>query len=104
VTNKRSKKLPPEVVNHWPEVFEDLEINIVPLEYLHSVRVSFADGKIWDIDLSTKKMGVENLQSALDDLFKEYQDVIENVDFRLDTEKVKQDITQRTKRFLKLRR
>lgn len=104
MTNKKSKKLPPEVVNHWPEVFEDLEINIVPLEYLHSVRVSFADGKIWDIDLSTKKMGIENLQSALDELFKEYQDVIENVDFRLDTEKVKQDVTQRTKRFLKLRR
>jgi hypothetical protein len=104
VTSKRSKKLPPEVIHHWPEVFEDLEINIVPLEYLHSVRVSFTDGKIWNIDLSSKKMGVENLQSALDELFKEYQNVIENVDFRLDTEKVKQDVTQRTKRFLKLRR
>ena len=101
---KKSKKLPPEVIHHWPEVFEDLEISIVPLEYLHSVRVSFTDGKIWDIDLSTKKMGVESLQTALDELFKEYQDAIENVDFRLDTEKVKQDITQRTKRFLKLRR
>lgn len=101
---KKSKKLPPEVVHHWPEVFEDLEISIVPLEYLHSVRVSFADGKIWDIDLSTKKMSVENLQTALDELFREYQSVIENVDFRLDTLKVKQDVTQRTKRFLKLRR
>jgi hypothetical protein len=104
VPQKKSKKLPPEVVHHWPEVFEDLEISIVPLEYLHSVRVSFEDGKIWDIDLSTKKMSVENLQTALDELFHEYQEVIKNVDFRLDTEKVKLDVTQRTKRFLKLRR
>lgn len=104
MTNKRSRKLPPEVVTHWPEVFEDLEINIVPLEYLHSVRVSFADGKIWNIDLSSKKTSIENLQNSLDELFHEYQDSIVNVDFRLDTLKVKQDVTQRTRRFLKLRR
>lgn len=99
------KKLPPEVIDHWPEVFEDIEISIVPLEYLHSVRVGFTDGKIWDIAIKSKTSdSVEDLQTALDDLFEEYQDSIKSVDFRLDTDKVKRDITQRTKRFLKLRR
>lgn len=99
------KKLPPDVIDHWPEVFEDIEISIVPLEYLHSVRVGFSDGKIWDIAVKNNSdNGVEDLQEALDGLFDEYQDVIESVDFRLDTDKVKRDITQRTKRFLKLRR
>ena len=101
---KKSKKLPPDVIDHWPEVFEDLEVDVVPLEYLHSIRVSFADGKIWDIELSKQKASAKDLETALDELFAEYQEVIENVDFRLDTEKVKRDITNRTQKFLKLRR
>ena len=101
---KSSKKLPKEVISHWPEVFDDVEINAVPLEYLDSVRVQFNDGKIWDIDINTSKNKVEDLEKSLDDLFEQYQDHIKTVDFRLNTEKVKRDITTRTKKFLKLRR
>lgn len=101
---KKSSKLPPEVIDHWPEVFEDIDINVVPLEYLHSIRVSFADGKVWDIEISKQKSSVDSLQTALDELFEQYQDVIQNIDFRLDTERVKKDITNRTQKFLKLRR
>lgn len=100
----KKSKLPPEVINHWPEVFEDIDVNVVPLEYLHSIRVSFADGKIWDIDIDKSRSKVQNLEQALEDLFDEYQDAIQHVDFRLDTERVKRDITNRTKRFLKVRR
>ncbi len=99
-----NKKLPQEVINHWPEVFEDVDIDVVPLEYLESVRVEFKDGKIWDIDINTQKNKVEDLEKSLDDLFDQYQDHIKNVDFRLNTKRVKQDITTRTRKFLKLRR
>jgi len=103
--SQNRKKLPPEVIDHWPEVFEDIEINIVPLEYLDSVRVGFTDGKTWDINIKhNSESSVEDLQTALDGLFEEYADAIQSVDFRLDTEKVKKDITQRTRKFLKLRR
>ena len=101
---KQPKKLPEEVISHWPEVFEDVEIDVVPLEYLDSVRVQFADGKIWDISIDTSKNKVEDLEKSLDELFEQYQDHIKNVDFRLNTNKVKQDITNRTRKFLKLRR
>lgn len=101
---KSSKRLPEEVISHWPEVFDDVEIDVVPLEYLDSVRVQFVDGKTWDIDINTSKNKVEDLEKSLDDLFQEYQDHIKTVDFRLNTEKVKQDITSRTRKFLKLRR
>jgi len=104
VSKKPSKKLPKEVISHWPEVFDDVEINAVPLEYLDSIRVQFNDGKIWDIDINTSKNKVEDLEKSLDDLFEQYQDHIKTVDFRLNTEKVKRDITTRTKKFLKLRR
>ena len=35
------------------------------------------------------------------EVLEEYEDVIENVDFRLDVERVKHDISRRTKYFLK---
>ena len=101
---KKSSKLPPEIVNHWPEVFEDVDIDVVPLEYLDSIRVQFVDGKIWDISIDTKKNRIEDLEKSLDELFEQYQDAIENVDFRLNTAKVKEDITKRTQKFLKLRK
>jgi hypothetical protein len=104
VPKKPNKKLPKEVISHWPEVFDDVEIDVVPLEYLDSVRVQFADGKIWDIDINTQKNKVEDLERSLDELFEQYQDHIKNVDFRLNTEKVKRDITSRTKKFLKLKK
>ena len=104
MSKKPSKKLPKEVISHWPEVFEDVEIDVVPLEYLDSVRVQFIDGKVWDIDINTQKNKVEDLERSLDELFEEYNDHIKTVDFRLNTDKVKQDITNRTKKFLKLRR
>lgn len=102
---KKSKKLPPEVIDHWPEVFEDVELNVVPLEYLHSIRVTFNDNRVWDIDLKNPKYdNFAEVEKSLDDLFREYEEAIVNVDFRLDTAKVKHDIQKRTKRFLKLRR
>lgn len=101
---QNKKQLPKDVIDHWPEVFKDVHIDVVPLEYLNSVRVEFTDGKIWDIDINTDQKPVKDLEKSLDDLFEQYQHVIKNVDFRLDTNKVKADITKRTKKFLKLRR
>lgn len=107
--DKRDNSLPPDVISHWPEVFEGLDVQVVPLEYLHSVRVFFVDGKIWDIDIAKtrnlkQKGSPESLENTLEDLFSQYEDVITNIDFRLDTQRLKQDITNRTKSFLKKRK
>ena len=100
------KKLPKEVVQHWPEVFGDLSIESIHVEYLLSIKVSFKDGKNWEIRLkpNRQKMTNKELEKTIGDLFKTYGDEIKNVDFRLDTNKVKADITKRTKTFLKKRK
>lgn len=46
----------------------------------------------------------DTLEKTLEDLFEQYEDVITNIDFRLNTKKLKQDITNRTKLFLKKRK
>jgi hypothetical protein len=98
-----SKKLPPEVIDFWPEVFEDVEVDVVPVEYLESVIVTFDDGITWNIDVR-KDSDTIDVEQSLADLIDEYQDVISHVDFRLDTQKVKQDISKRTHFFMKKRR
>lgn len=101
----KNKKLPPDVIDHWPEIFGDIEVDVIPIEYLDSVRIQFDDGKIWDIDVKTsrKKQDVD-IETAMEELFEQYSDVIENIDFRLDTEKVKNDIKNRTRFFMKKRK
>jgi hypothetical protein len=97
------KKLPDEVVEHWPEILKDINIEVLPLEYLDSILVTFEDGKIWDIDLTKNPHGVD-LEDAIESLMEEYEDSIVNVDFRLNTVRLKRDISERTKMFLKKRK
>ncbi len=98
----RNKKLPADVIKQWPDVLKDIDIDVVPVEYLESIRVTFKDGKVWEID--TKKNSENtNIEQAMESLMEEYEDVIKSVDFRLDTVRVKQDIKKRTAQFLKKR-
>ena len=101
----KSKKLPPEVIDHWPEVFDEIDIDVIPIEYLDSIRIQFEDGKIWDIDVKTsRKKDDVDIEVAIEELIEQYEDVIVNIDFRLDTAKVKKDIQNRTHIFMKKRK
>lgn len=92
-----------EIIKSWPEVFGEVKLNILPLRYLHSVIITFTDGKIWAIRLTAdvRKAGWEALEKILLDLIKEYEDYIKDVDFKLDANRVKKDIEKKTKKFLK---
>ena len=100
-------KLPKHVIDIWPDVFKDIDLKVVPLDYLHSIRVVFQDGKIWDIDIQNSKDedGRQvTIKKELEDIFRQYERDISNVDFRLDTERVKRDIKKRTALFMKKRK
>lgn len=101
-----SKKLPQNVIDQWPEIFKDVEVEVIPLYYLDSVRVTFEDGKIWDIDTAKalSEGADDDLESALEEIFSEYEEEIVHIDFRLDVERVKKDIQKRTAHFLKKRK
>jgi len=101
-----SKKLSKDVIERWPEVFEGIQLNVVPLKYLNSIQITFKNEKVWDIDVTSKReeMTWQDVEKNIHQLFAEYQDEIENVDFKLDTEKLKSDIIRSTSRFLKKRK
>lgn len=98
-----SKKLPDDIVEHWPEVFADIDFGVIPVHYLNAVRVTFHDGKIWNIDIADSKMkkDPEEIEKNLLKLFIEHQDGIQHIDFRLDAAQIKADIIKKTTAFMK---
>ena len=97
------KVLPEDVIELWPEVFGEIKLNVLPLRYLHAVLVNFKDGKSWEIVITsqTKRDGWDSFEKTLSELCRTYEDRIENIDFKLDTKRVKKDIERTTQRFLK---
>ena len=104
MARRKTKGLPPEVVNKWPDVFGDVDVRAIPLEYLHSLRVRFNNGKQWDIAVDVNKHPAKQLEKTLRELFHTYDSSIKHVDFKLDTDRVKKDVQKSTNRFLKRRK
>lgn len=100
---KSGRYLPDDVVEHWPEVFGEVTLNVLPLKYLSAVLINFKDGKTWEITVTskTKKQGWDAFENSMTELFKSYENKIIDVDFKLDTKKIKADIENKTQNFLK---
>lgn len=98
----KGRNLPKEVIDYWPEVFEEVRLNVLPLRYLRSVMINFKDGKSWEIKITAqvKKNGWETFEQTLGELVETYETSIEDIDFQLDIEKVKKDIKKKTQKFL----
>ena len=98
------KRLPQTVIDKRPEVFKDIDIKAIPLQYLHSIRVTFKNGKIWDVvvnDDTQPKNPLNKLEITLQELFVANENTIKHIDFRVDTDRVKKDIQKRTRGFMK---
>ena len=95
------KPLPKDVIDRWPEVFVEITLSVVPLQYLHAVKITFKNGKVWEIELQKDaKLDWDNFEKQVKETMSQYEDNIENVDFKLDTDRIKKDITKHTKKFL----
>lgn len=95
------KPFPKDVIDRWPEVFGEITLNVVPLQYLYAVKITFKNGKVWEIELQKDaKLDWDNFEKQVKETMSQYEDNIENVDFKLDTDRIKKDITKHTKKFL----
>ena len=78
---------------YWQEIFESIDMDVLPVEYMNRIIISFDDGTEWDIDIK---------DSRAKQLFLEYDDTITNIDFRMDMDRLKTELTKRVNRFIKL--
>ena len=93
---------PKHLIQEWPEVFEDMYMNTMPVAYLKSVRLEFDNGRIWEIDIQEQLSDANKdiIAEKLLDTFTEYQKEITKVDFAIDIQRLKEDITKQTKNIL----
>ena len=92
-------KPPRHLVKEWPEVFEDLYMNTMPVAYLDSVRLDFIDGRVWEINVK-QELGTQTAEGIADVLIstlQEYKDEIKKIDFKVDVERLKKDIKDSSK-------
>jgi hypothetical protein len=97
------KPLPKDVIDCWPEVFSEIQLNVLPLKYLNAVMINFKDGKTWEVKITAeaRRDGWQVFEKQLGELVKNYEDTIDNVDFKLDTARVKKENEKTTSQFLK---
>lgn len=88
----------------WEEIFDSIEVEYLPIEYVKSIAIRFNDKTIWDIDINDSKQSksIEEIELILEQLFEEYQQSISSVDYTLDFSRIKKDLSKRVYRFLKL--
>jgi hypothetical protein len=69
---------------------------------LHSSKITFKNKKVWEVNIGAEKGNDawDVFESRMKELIANYEDRIENIDFKLDTEKLKKDIIKNTKKFL----
>jgi hypothetical protein len=94
---------PKEAIAYWPEVFGEVTLTVLPIRYLQTVLVHFKDGKTWEIRVTayTKRAGIDSLEKSLTEMFNEYKENIREIEFKLDTTRVKKDVEKATLQFLK---
>jgi len=94
------------MIDCWPEVFSEIQLNVLPLKYLNTVLINFKDGKTWEVKITAeaRKDGWSMFEKQLSELVKNYEDTIDNVDFKLDTARVRKDIEKASSQFLKKRK
>lgn len=93
---------PRHLIKEWPEVFEDLYMNTMPVAYLDNIHLEFANGRVWEIDIGEqlKKSSADDIAERLLNTLQEYKDEIKKIDFKVNIDRLKSDIMDSTKNML----
>ena len=99
---KQPFKFSIHIIKQWPEVFENLYMDTMPLEYLESMTLEFSNGRVWKIDVidQIKDQNQNDIAQKILDTFEEYQNEIIKIDFRIDVDKLKKDIKKSTQKVI----
>ena len=92
-------KPPRHLVKEWPEVFEDLYMNTMPVAYLDIVHLEFSNGRVWEINIKeqTQSSDLDAIANRLLETLQEYKEEIIKIDFKVDVARLKRDIGDSTK-------
>jgi hypothetical protein len=74
----------------------------MPVGYLDLLRLEFNDGRVWEIDIQDQlnSADAETIADRMLLIFQEYRDDIIKIDFKMNIEKLKKDISNSTDNLL----
>lgn len=86
----KKQKLPPEIIELWPEIFEDVDLVAIPMDYIKKVTVQSTDGSAWEIKFEDSEHNDEEdiVGETIAEFMEEHEDEIEEILFEIDAEKV----------------
>ena len=73
---------------------------MLPVQYLGIARVSLIDGNVHNVDLTDNMLAT--IEDIVEQLQYNYQTGVARVDFKLNLEKIKDDISEQTRHFCSL--
>lgn len=91
---------PKNLVEEWPEVFEDLYMNTMPVHYLDMIILEFENGRVWEINIVEQLSNTHSdiIAERLVETFREYRNEIKKIDFKVNVDKLKLDIKNSSKK------
>lgn len=95
-------KPPKHLVDEWPEVFSDLYMNTMPVDYLKYIHLEFSTGMVWELDVEEQLKTLDSniIALRLQETIREYRNEVKRFDFKIDVEKLKRDIKKSTNMIL----
>jgi len=95
-------QLPDEVIDVWPAIFGEVTLNVLPVNYVDAVVITFIDGRTWEIEIASEynRVKIKAFQEGLAEIFSSYNEYIETVDVKLDTTKIRKTVEKSIKRML----
>jgi hypothetical protein len=89
---KKLFRPPDHLIDQWPEVFDGMLINSMPLVYLKILKITFTDGREWHISIAEllENMDADEVISHLLDILEDLD--IKNIEFDIDIKQLKLDI------------
>jgi hypothetical protein len=77
-------------------------MNTMPVAYLIVLRLEFNNGRIWEINIQEQleNSDARAVAEKLLNTFQEYRDDIKKIDFQMNIDKLKDDITESSKNLL----
>lgn len=90
---QKKNKLPKEVIDVWPEVFEEIEMVAIPMQYILGMQVFFENGTIYDIEMDSNDPFYDSdiIEDSMNTFLDENQDSILDIQLQINTEKVIED-------------
>lgn len=88
-----------EFLSKWEDLVDGVEKSDIPIECIKRIVIKLTDGKRRYLNISVlrkKGHGPDELEGILNEKLKEYDGIIENVDFFIDVEAVAEQVQQET--------